>query len=46
MRLEKGNAEIQHPVSLSDIEVNEKKIGKIALKTMGKRKEKAKLASL
>lgn len=46
MRLEKGNAEFHHPVSLADIEVTEKKTGKITLKTMSKRKEEARLGSL
>lgn len=46
MRLEKGNSEFQHPLSLSDIEVTEKKTGKITLKTMSKKKEKARLGSL
>lgn len=46
MRLEQENAEFQHPVSLSDIEVTEKGTGKITLKTMSKRKEEARLGSL
>lgn len=46
IRLEKVNAAFQHPLSLSDIEVTEKKTGKITLKTMSKRKEKARLGSL
>lgn len=46
MRIEKENAEFHHPLSLPDIEVTDKKTGKITLKTMSKRREKARLGSL